>query len=73
LNNVFGELGVNITAQYLQTEGELGYVVLDAEVNADVAEDLLNQIRGLDGTIRSRIVYGPSQGLGAENAPASTQ
>jgi len=50
---------VNITAQYLQTEGELGYVVLDAEVQEDIAADLLAQLRSLEGTIRSRMVYGP--------------
>jgi len=60
LNDAFGARGVNITAQYLQTEGELGYVVLDAEVKEDVAWDLLEQLRSLEGTIRSRMVYGPS-------------
>ncbi|MFP3920411.1 MAG: phosphoglycerate dehydrogenase [Dichotomicrobium sp.] len=60
LNNAFGERGVNITAQYLQTEGELGYVVLDAQVTEDVATDLLAQLRGMEGTIRSRMVYGPT-------------
>ncbi len=60
LNDAFGARNVNITAQYLQTEGELGYVVLDAEVKEDVAADLLAQLRSLEGTIRSRMVYGPS-------------
>ena len=59
LNDAFGERNVNITAQYLQTEGELGYVVLDAEAQEDVAADLLAQLRSLEGTIRSRMVYGP--------------
>jgi len=61
LNDAFGTRGVNITAQYLQTEGELGYVVLDAEVTEDVAAGLLAQLRSLEGTIRSRMVYGPAQ------------
>jgi len=60
LNDAFGARDVNITAQYLQTEGELGYVVLDAEVTEDIAADLLAQLRSLEGTIRSRMVYGPS-------------
>jgi len=60
LNDAFGARDVNITAQYLQTEGELGYVVLDAAVTEDVAWDLLEQLRSLEGTIRSRMVYGPA-------------
>jgi len=62
LNDVFGQSGVNISAQYLQTEGELGYVVLDAEVAEDVAGELLAQLRNVEGTIRSRMVYGPAPG-----------
>jgi len=61
LNDAFGARDVNITAQYLQTEGDLGYVVLDAEVQEDIAADLLEQLRSLEGTIRSRMVYGPSE------------
>ena len=63
LNDAFGARDVNITAQYLQTEGELGYVVVDADVREDIAADLLSQLRSLEGTIRSRMVYGPGQAM----------
>ncbi len=60
LNDAFGARAVNITAQYLQTAGDLGYVVVDAEATEDVAWELLAQLRALEGTIRSRMVYGPA-------------
>ena len=31
LNDVFSQRGLNIAAQYLQTDGEIGYVVLEAD------------------------------------------
>lgn len=60
LNDTFGDRGVNILAQYLQTDGEVGYVVLDAELPDEAAEAVLAELRGLEGTIRSRVVYRPA-------------
>ena len=57
LNEVFLLQDINITAQYLQTDSEIGYVVLDTEQLGTAARDLLDEIRSLDGTVRARIVY----------------
>jgi D-3-phosphoglycerate dehydrogenase len=57
LNEVFLLQDINITAQYLQTDSEIGYVVLDTEHLGAAARDLLDEIRTLDGTVRARIVY----------------
>ncbi|MEZ5763082.1 MAG: phosphoglycerate dehydrogenase [Xanthobacteraceae bacterium] len=57
LNEVFLLQDINITAQYLQTDSEIGYVVLDTEHLGPTARDLLDEIRSLDGTVRARIVY----------------
>ena len=57
LNEVFLEHDVNIIAQYLQTDSEVGYVVLDADLAGDRVHELLDDIRALDGTIRARLVY----------------
>ena len=57
LNEVFLLQDINITAQYLQTDSEIGYVVLDTEHLGAAARDLLDEIRSLDGTVRARIVY----------------
>jgi D-3-phosphoglycerate dehydrogenase len=57
LNEVFLQRDINIAAQYLQTDSEIGYVVVDAEEPDNVGEDILDEIRSLDGTIRARLVY----------------
>jgi D-3-phosphoglycerate dehydrogenase / 2-oxoglutarate reductase len=57
LNEVFAHHKVNIAAQHYQTDGELGYVVLDADGQVPDAEDIVREIRGLSGTIRARMLY----------------
>lgn len=57
LNEVFLEREVNIAAQYLETDRELGYVVLDADLTDQDSRELLMRIRSLDGTIGARLVY----------------
>jgi D-3-phosphoglycerate dehydrogenase / 2-oxoglutarate reductase len=57
LNEVFSRNRVNIAAQYLQTDGEIGYVVLDAEGSVEDANAVLKEVRALPGTIRARILY----------------
>jgi D-3-phosphoglycerate dehydrogenase len=57
LNEVFLQRDVNIAAQYLETDSELGYVVLDADLTGQDSRELLRQIRSLDGTISARLIY----------------
>jgi D-3-phosphoglycerate dehydrogenase len=54
LNEVFARRGVNIAAQYFQTDGEIGYVVLDAQGDVADAEAVVEEIRALPGTVRAR-------------------
>ena len=56
LNDVFASRCINIVAQHYQTDGEIGYVVLDAGGEVADADAVLAEIRGLEGTIRARIV-----------------
>lgn len=56
LNAIFDSHGINISAQYYQTSGDLGYVVLDAECIVTKTADVLREIRALDGNIRARVV-----------------
>jgi D-3-phosphoglycerate dehydrogenase len=56
INNIFASRGVNIAGQYLQTDGEVGYVVVDAGATRDGAA-ILEEMRALPGTIRARILY----------------
>ena len=57
VNAVFDEAGANIAGQYLQTEGDVGYVVVEADTADGEAQRLLEQLRDLDGTIRARLLY----------------
>jgi D-3-phosphoglycerate dehydrogenase len=55
INQVFYGYEVNIAAQYLQTEGEIGYVVMDVE--SDDVTGLMKDLAGIPATIRTRILH----------------
>jgi len=55
INAVFSENNLNITAQFLQTNELLGYVVID--VDAEYSEMALNKLANIEGTIRSRVLF----------------
>lgn len=57
LNEVFTRRNINITGQYFQTDGEIGYVVLDADGAVRDAPSVLKEIRALPGTVRARMLY----------------
>lgn len=59
INDIFSNEGCNVTAQYLQTDGEIGYVVVDAETGGNDDKDmhLLSLLRELKGTVRARLLY----------------
>lgn len=55
INNIFAEEDVNIASQYLQTSPRVGYVVMDVEV--EDARALVDRMKGIEGTIRTRLLY----------------
>jgi D-3-phosphoglycerate dehydrogenase len=55
INSVFSENGINICAQYLQTNEKVGYVVID--VNKEYSELALKKLRNVKGTIRCRVLF----------------
>jgi D-3-phosphoglycerate dehydrogenase len=57
LNQIFSRHGVNIAAQYLQTEGELGYVVVEADGCSGDTGAVLEEMKAISGTIRARLLY----------------
>jgi D-3-phosphoglycerate dehydrogenase len=57
VDEVFARRGVNIASQYLQTDGEIGYVVIDADGSVETVESILADLRALDGTIRAGLIY----------------
>jgi D-3-phosphoglycerate dehydrogenase len=55
INRVFSDNNVNISAQYLQTNDKVGYVVLD--VDADTSDVALKALKSIDGTLRCRVLF----------------
>ena len=55
INHAFADKGINIEAQYLQTNADIGYVVIDVE--ADRADDALAELSQIGGTIKTRILH----------------
>lgn len=54
INQAFASEGINIAAQYLQTNATIGYVVVDIE--SERSEEALAMLKDIDGTIRARIL-----------------
>lgn len=55
INQVFVDANVNIAGQYLQTDPEIGYVVID--VQSEDTADFLARLKEIDGTIKARVLY----------------
>jgi D-3-phosphoglycerate dehydrogenase len=55
INTVFSGHAVNIASQYLDTRGDIGYVVMDVETQDPVS--LFNELRDIPATIRARILH----------------
>ena len=55
INTVFSKSGINISSQYLQTNNEVGYVVMD--VDAEHSKEALNRLNEISGTIRCRVLF----------------
>jgi len=55
IHEAASELGINISAQYLQTNPEIGYLVLDADPSD--AKTLADRIDSIDESIRTRMLW----------------
>jgi len=55
INDIFSATGVNISAQYLQTNEHVGYVVTDIDHLS--SQQAFDELKLVEGTIRSRILY----------------
>jgi D-3-phosphoglycerate dehydrogenase len=55
INNVFTDRGINISSQFLQTDPEIGYVIIDTESQTD--ETILKDLKSIPHTIRARMLY----------------
>ena len=55
INEAFAHNNINISAQYLQTDDKIGYVVID--VDSEDAEAALKEVEKIEGTIRARLLH----------------
>ncbi|MCW8856960.1 MAG: phosphoglycerate dehydrogenase [Kangiella sp.] len=55
INQILSHNNINISAQYLQTQGDIGYVVTDIDKGS--SHFALEKMREIDGTIRARVLY----------------
>jgi D-3-phosphoglycerate dehydrogenase len=55
INDRFSAAGINIDAQYLRTNEEVGYVVTDVDSSAELVA--LEDLCAIPGTIRCRVLY----------------
>ena len=55
INERLSGAGINIAAQYLQTNQHVGYVVVDVE--SESSAEALSELSSIEGTIRARVLY----------------
>ena len=55
LHGIIGELGVNVSGEYLRTDEAIGYVVLD--VDPTDGPELLERLRSVPETVRVRVLW----------------
>jgi D-3-phosphoglycerate dehydrogenase / 2-oxoglutarate reductase len=57
INEIFSRENVNIDGQFLQTNGEIGYVVADVSTSEEQAIALKDALASIPGTLRTRVLY----------------
>jgi D-3-phosphoglycerate dehydrogenase len=55
VNSFFSSKGINISAEYLQTDPDIGYVIIETESELDAS--VLKDLKNIPHTIRARLLY----------------
>ncbi|MEP6946297.1 MAG: phosphoglycerate dehydrogenase [Acidobacteriota bacterium] len=55
INSRLSKAGINIVGQYLKTNEEIGYVILD--IDTKLSAEAFEILKGIKGTIKARMVY----------------
>lgn len=55
INSRLSEKGINILGQYLKTNDDIGYVILD--VDTELSKDAFEILKEVKGTLKTRMVY----------------
>ena len=56
VNAIFSERGINIAGESLPTDDQIGYVVVDFDIDEGFDTQRLERLKAIDGTLRARIV-----------------
>lgn len=57
INELFSAGNINIDAQFLQTDPQVGYVVIDVSADKAQATELKDRLAAIQGTLRTRVLY----------------
>jgi D-3-phosphoglycerate dehydrogenase len=55
VNDIFSSKNINISAEYLQTDPDIGYVII--ETDSDLDSSVIKDLKSIEHTIRVRILY----------------
>jgi D-3-phosphoglycerate dehydrogenase len=55
INSKLSEKGINILGQFLKTNDEIGYVILD--IDTKLSREAFDILKEVKGTIKTRMVY----------------
>ncbi|TFG88292.1 MAG: phosphoglycerate dehydrogenase, partial [Candidatus Atribacteria bacterium] len=55
VNDFFSSKNINISAEFLQTDSDIGYVIIETESELDLTD--LSDLRNIPHTIRTRIIF----------------
>lgn len=55
INSRLSTKGINITGQYLKTNEQIGYVILD--VDSNISNEAFEILKDVEGTVKARLVY----------------
>jgi len=55
INGILSDFEINVAGQYLQTDENVGYVVMD--IDTDNGTELLDKMKAIPGTIRARQLF----------------
>ncbi|KRG70961.1 phosphoglycerate dehydrogenase [Pseudoxanthomonas dokdonensis] len=57
INDIFGKHNVNIDGQFLRTDANVGYVVIDVTASEEQTAELKDALSAIEGTLRTRVLY----------------
>ena len=57
INKIVSDRGANIQGQVLSTDAQIGYLIMDMEIDGHLSDDVAGAIAALETNIRTRVLY----------------